>query len=933
MDKEQLIKMGKKMLLKTGKKALIIAIIIVLIAGAGYAVIINSGSYSKNDKSNTGYVTEEKISEYLSNDNVVKTSDGWKYNFDLDTMVNEIIDELEENHGILNNYISKYKQQEYLKSFIKADIITRYPDLRSADKIGTETADDEFQGCIQIQKALSGGGTKTLSFIDYDTFDSYVSSGNSEAANHFSLNEKGELVVAGWTRTTTNVTSNVPDVENIVDKVEYAIAAKPIKYKNVVATYSMPFDFLWALTVAGDNEDFAYEVSKLALNSKIVLTVQENFSVSESTTTEEYKIQSEIRKTAQFNVNYEDTLSSKIYKDIESLKPIEYKTVTKTKIENSSIKVNITEADTWILRYENTVTNTRPENMPSPNEPDKPDDTEYELEKEYAITDEFKEEIDNELEKYMISLCDSKKDYKDKKEKNLISGTALNLKHEKYSRTIDQQTSYDTSYTRNKYELGTADIFEKTDKESDEENFVTLFVKNREARNKILDAPYWFFEMLENSEDTASMLDLVKYLLYKATGKSYGITEYTFNVIDIISMTSVRGGTAENFIKAWENYSLWLYETNQSDTFPTNYLSADEESYIVYEDGSAGHNNIAYGWATFITNSRTSPTHSEYYKHPKYGAGYWNWRSAFAGVGVDVKSLYKGAYVDREAGKAVFKDIILPSFLDKVESVLANIPEYEFSRAQKDALTAVCYQYGNIGNFVSAFRESLNDDGTVDPEKIKNNLVVNGIKVFNYSNTIGDRKHANWYLFTEGKYIDAAGNEIRVSMADYAYMVADYFLNCGVDIHYAGSDVDIATNNGRHCVYGNIRGSWEKPVENPGTYGIVCATFVSLAIWQSGLIDEDTINQYGYNACGGVDGMLRNSEYADEWLIITDWDELEEGDIVSMQGHVFIYMDGEQCLDQNYCAITSGGTDLRERLLNAAGYRSQFICGYRYVGK
>ena len=83
---------------------------------------------------------------------------------------------------------------------------------------------------------------------------------------------------------------------------------------------------------------------------------------------------------------------------------------------------------------------------------------------------------------------------------------------------------------------------------------------------------------------------------------------------------------------------------------------------------------------------------------------------------------------------------------------------------------------------------------------------------------------------------------------------------------------------------------------------------------------------------GGVDGILTDPEYADEWEVILNWDELEEGDIVQMEGHVFIYMDGEKCLDQAYCCISSGGYDSRGILGSAASYRSKFYRGYRYIG-
>ncbi len=62
--------------------------------------------------------------------------------------------------------------------------------------------------------------------------------------------------------------------------------------------------------------------------------------------------------------------------------------------------------------------------------------------------------------------------------------------------------------------------------------------------------------MLEIEEnDLADMVDLTKYLLYKATGTDYGITEFDFSIFDPANFTSVDGicgGTAQE--KVW--YSL-----------------------------------------------------------------------------------------------------------------------------------------------------------------------------------------------------------------------------------------------------------------------------------------------------------------------------------------------------------------------------------------
>ena len=434
------------------------------------------------------------------------------------------------------------------------------------------------------------------------------------------------------------------------------------------------------------------------------------------------------------------------------------------------------------------------------------------------------------------------------------------------------------------------------------------------------------FNQLEEDSSTYQYSNIIKYLLYIYDGVDRGVTSLNLKVIDIQGMNKVKGSSTANYIKAWENGGLWAYETGQSTVFPTGYLSEDELYYIVYEDGSAGHNNISYGICTFISSETNVRDHNK-----DWGDGYYNWKEVFAEEGILVEDLYEGAFVDKAIADSIFDNKILPGFKESVNNYLdTHLPEYEFTRAQKDALIAVNYQYGNIIGFKEVYLNALNEDGTIDAEKMRE------WSRFNYSATVNDRKYANWLLFTEGSYVDRAGNRIAVgsgSIVEAAYEVADYFMNSGVDVHYAGDSVDVAKNNGR--IVSNsigIQASWDLPIQQPERWGIVCATFVSMAIWKAGLVDEAIIDKYPFHSTGGVDGILTDPECSSEWEVIHNWDELEEGDIVQMEGHVFIYMDGEKCLDQAYCVISSSGWDGRGILGSAASYRSKFYRAYRYVG-
>lgn len=82
-----------------------------------------------------------------------------------------------------------------------------------------------------------------------------------------------------------------------------------------------------------------------------------------------------------------------------------------------------------------------------------------------------------------------------------------------------EENSTDSNSTSVTLEVGTPRVKEKLDKDSSEENFVTIFNKDEYAnmRRNIISGSEWLFEMLQASDNTDAMVDVVKYILYKAT--------------------------------------------------------------------------------------------------------------------------------------------------------------------------------------------------------------------------------------------------------------------------------------------------------------------------------------------------------------------------------------------------------------------------------
>lgn len=429
-----------------------------------------------------------------------------------------------------------------------------------------------------------------------------------------------------------------------------------------------------------------------------------------------------------------------------------------------------------------------------------------------------------------------------------------------------------------------------------------LYKGDTGAGELLINGAEMLFMLLEESKNTQGLSDVMRYILYLYSGIDYGVTSLDFNMFASKDFSSVgiSGSTLlKEYIHTWEGKP------------PTN---EDGTKYIIYNDGY-GHATVGYG--IDIINGGFKAVFQQ--------AGY---------------SISIGGKVDKDFVDSLEEQEI-NSNIQSIKSITSglNLTEYQIH-----ALVSRAYNCGISGatgirdgkTFVQAYKSYWNQERD-DLFKEKNSNANFNHKLYTtymskpvtadgaYSAGLERRRKSEWILFQTGYYnvIDKWYSKTG-ELVSAAYDVADHFINSGPTVHYAGNDVNGATNNGRHCIYGDIQGAWDKPISNPSTYGVVCATFVSLAIWKAGLIDETTINRYGYNSCTGVTTMLN----AVGWEKIYSASELQPGDVVFQPGHVLIYVGDGKCIDQNYCVVTSEGNDYRG---NEVSVPSSFTYGYRYV--
>ena len=482
-------------------------------------------------------------------------------------------------------------------------------------------------------------------------------------------------------------------------------------------------------------------------------------------------------------------------------------------------------------------------------------------------------------------------------------------------------------------------------------------------------------QMLQNSERTQVVEHIMRYILYLYTGKNYGVTEIDFNLFapgsfsDATSVTSLAeylyqfahpGGKAPQssdgkyykmYGDAKEGELGWPTIGNADLQWKSNYSKFNVPGKVLKNGVETEVNDVAEyvnnilgkGPDAQYTNSEISEKEIYIEKqlideigNTEIEASLNSVKAYTSGLNLSKQQLYALVHVYRSRHAYIAGDNIngYTSFKQAYQAAAAKyeINSWEFNRFLWDEWWNYLHggQPGHIYSRDMEFETFVK--GVFDFSRSSAGPAGGRTKYIYYT-----QAQINSISYAQKKPITrTASNEQEIftyeerstSIVEAAYEVADHFMNSGVIVHYAGNDVKGATNNGRSCVYNNIQGAWDYPIQNPTRYGVVCATFVSLSIWRAGLIDEATINRYSYNSCGGIEKMLNAA--GSEWQKITNRNELQEGDIVVCRTHTWIYIDGNKNLDQNYCVVTSDGRDLRGVLQK--GFYDEFREAYRFVG-
>lgn len=561
-----------------------------------------------------------------------------------------------------------------------------------------------------IEQALkAGGGARTnitdqeyyrIKYIDSAKFDEmyaeYESSGNRDVFKYFTLDEEGNAKIATWNKvtgvfTTQNGNRSIGEIQSLYDSryqqtsgggagfTEYTASITSINYKSMSEKYTMPFEYLWALLVEGEDYDFVERVANLTYNTEFNIGIYDCVNTSTDVQKNYYtRTVTRNRNTTDESGNVTSTPTTKTFQCVDT------STIT---TETDMTTYDIAYANTWIVEV---WTKYIASNFSG--EANK-DVTIMEGQKNNLSEAELKDKLDKfEENKDKDELINAKEG------EEILINTPNRKETEttEITETDDMTTNEQTS-VNNSYERSTSDVREKVDIDpSTGDNFVKALRESENAFRLLSNhgTMVWLCEILEENEDTTDMVDLTKALIQKALHPDEDI-DFDFSIFSpgsFNNFNSIYGNSLEE--KVW----FALKDMGYSDEaaagamgnfycesgFRANNLEDGYEGKLGYTDESYTEavDNGSYSLQRFISDHDT----------PQCGAGYglaqWTFYSRKEALYNFAK--YKGTSIGDEDMQLEY---LINTIKDSQNTRKHN--NWKNSTTPEDAATNFCSYYEN----------------------------------------------------------------------------------------------------------------------------------------------------------------------------------------------------------------------------------------------
>lgn len=429
-----------------------------------------------------------------------------------------------------NEETLKKKQEEaakkYIRKFLEAQLVTETPHyepvIASGNAYNQKTYGQVYIYRANDQEYINENSKATpMSWMSYSTMQEEAAKNNEKGLNaiknHYSIDDEGKLVIAQWTKIETTGKAD-----------EVIISLKHIDYKSAISQYTTPMNFFIYLTMVSQNPEFVSAVTDMVKNSRIELTImdtktvnveEEKYSFTRNTkTTHETKRQGVVINT--YTTSRSRGVEQTTRTTTTTVVPTPKITYAKTWFSEQRITYKIANQDPY-HNYEKYTENEDSSlaDDAEPGDPQANGSTSWNTNKCREITTDvtgttYKEEtrgnvIDKTGEKGSNGVTQDS--YKNER------------RQVKNNFTVDDKTTF----------LGLLDDYFKIPNSNRYE---------AAGKTNMVSGAEWLFGLMEKDGRLQNLEQVMRYVMYKYTGKEYGVKELDlsiFNIRDFSDLTSV----------------------------------------------------------------------------------------------------------------------------------------------------------------------------------------------------------------------------------------------------------------------------------------------------------------------------------------------------------------------------------------------------------
>lgn len=429
-----------------------------------------------------------------------------------------------------NEETLKKKQEEaakkYIRKFLEAQLVTETPHyepvIASGNAYNQKTYGQVYIYRANDQEYINENSKATpMSWMSYSTMQEEAAKNNEKGLNaiknHYSIDAEGKLVIAQWTKIETTGKAD-----------EVIISLKHIDYKSAISQYTTPMNFFIYLTMVSQNPEFVSAVTDMVKNSRIELTImdtktvnveEEKYSFTRNTkTTHETKRQGVVINT--YTTSRSRGVEQTTTTTTTTVVPTPKITYAKTWFSEQRITYKIANQDPY-HNYEKYTENEDSSlaDDAEPGDPQANGSTSWNTNKCREITTDvtgttYKEEtrgnvIDKTGEKGSNGVTQDS--YKNER------------RQVKNNFTVDDKTTF----------LGLLDDYFKIPNSNRYE---------AAGKTNMVSGAEWLFGLMEKDGRLQNLEQVMRYVMYKYTGKEYGVKELDlsiFNIRDFSDLTSV----------------------------------------------------------------------------------------------------------------------------------------------------------------------------------------------------------------------------------------------------------------------------------------------------------------------------------------------------------------------------------------------------------